>query len=252
MALTRLILACALLSVPAAAGAGERAASPAATASAVRPSPPVATPRPAPAVAAFAPRTTVSLSLGASGGLGGEAYVTFDGLAQGLPASPRLAIGYRVLDPGIPLDARHVFINANDNGEPEERGSRWDFRLDAVFRSPWRDNLWITAGPRYSAFTGNFKFIGGNEFFDVTTRQWGFGVGAESRFPMGARTTLEIGAGIDRYLDATFAGHDTEYNPDGTIVSQVDNYTYADADQAIHQPTWAPRFVVGVGYRLGR
>jgi hypothetical protein len=245
MALDRLALVCVLLALPVAAGAAGSAPSSTRSAAAARPAPDAAP-------VAFAPHTTVSLSLGASGGLGGEAYVTFDRLAQGLPVSPRLAIGYRRLDPGIPLDARHVFINANDNGEPEERGSRWDFRLDAVFPSPWRDNLWIVSGPRYSSFTGNFKFIGGNEFFDVTTRQWGFGVGAESRFPMGARTTLEIGAGLDRYFDATFKGHDTEYSPDGTIVSQVDDYTYADADAAIHQPSWAPRFTVGVGYRLGR
>jgi hypothetical protein len=198
------------------------------------------------------PEMRLGLSMGVDGGVGGEADLTLDHFAGGLPVAARLAAGYHRMDPGRPLDARHVFINANDNGDPIESGHRWDLRMDAVWYPGWMRNLWVYGGPRYSRFTATFDFIGGNEFFDVTSNQWGLGVGAEGRFPMSARTSLVLGAGLDHYWDSTLAGHDTAYNPDGTSVSAVDNYTYADADAAINQPQWAPRLTIGVGYRLGR
>jgi hypothetical protein len=155
------------------------------------------------------------------------------------------------LDPGEPLDVRHIFINDNSNGSPEKSGHRWDFRLDAIFHPGGMRNLWLTAGPRYSFFTGQFDFIDGNEFFSVGTKQWGFGVGAESRFAMSRRAELVVGAGLDYYANATFSGHDTSYSPDGTAVNPHENYTYADANAAINQPRWAPRFTAGLDFRLG-
>jgi hypothetical protein len=196
--------------------------------------------------------TRLGVSMGVSGGVGGVADLTLDHFAGGLPVAARLAVGYLRMDPGKPLDARHVFINANDNGDPVERGHRWDMRVDAVWYPGWMHQLWIYGGPRYSRFTATFDFIGGNEFFDVTSNQWGLGVGAEGRFPMSTRTSLIVGAGLDHYWDSTLSGHDSAYSPDGTSVSAVDDYTYSDADAAINQPEWEPRLVVGVGYRLGR
>lgn len=37
-------------------------------------------------------------------------------------------------------------------------------------------------GPCYSKFRGNFKYVGGNEDFDVTSAQFGVGGGFESHY----------------------------------------------------------------------
>jgi hypothetical protein len=205
-----------------------------------------------PAPAPASPETRLGFSLGADAGLGGETSLTFDRFAAGLPVAARITVGYRSLDPGDPLAARHVFINNNTNGTPAKTGRRWDYRLDAVWQPGWARNLWLTCGPRYSSFAGEFDFVGGNEFFAVHTRQWGLGSGAESRFPVGRRALLVLGAGLDYYARATFLGHDTSYSPDGSAVNPHEEYTYADADAAINQPRWAPRLTMGVEYPLGR
>jgi hypothetical protein len=31
----------------------------------------------------------------------------------------------------------------------------------------------LVFGPRYSTFNGNFKYVGGNEDFDIKSKQWG-------------------------------------------------------------------------------
>jgi hypothetical protein len=197
------------------------------------------------------PETRLGFSLGMDGGLGGEGTLTLAPLAIGLPFAARLAVGYRALDPGEPLAARHIFINENENGTPHKNGRRWDYRLDALWRPHSLPKLWLTCGPRYSSFTGEFDFIGGNEFFAVHTDQWGLGAGAESRSPVGRRAQLVLGAGLDWYANATLSGHDTSYSPDGSAVNAHQEYTYADADAAIHQPRWAPRLSLGIEYLLG-
>jgi hypothetical protein len=209
-------------------------------------------PQPRPVATAPGPEARLGLSFGVDGGLGAEGDLTVDRLASGLPVALRLGLAYRALDPGRPLDARHVFINENSNGSPEESGHRWELRLDAVGR-PWRGrNLWLAAGPRWSAFTAQFDFVDGNEFFSVSTRQWGFGASLGSRYAMSPRVDLVLDAGLDYYAAAALAGHDTSYNPDGSAVNPHQAYTYADADAAIAQPRWAPRFSLGVDVRLGR
>ena len=204
-----------------------------------------------PARAPAPPETRLGFSLGADAGLGGEMSLTFDRFAEGLPAAARIAVGYRSLSPGDPLAARHVFINNNTNGTPTKTGRRWDYRLDAVWQPDLARNLWVACGPRYSSFTGEFDFVGGNEFFAVHTHQWGLGASAESRFPVGWRALLVLGAGLDFYTRATLQGHDTSYSPDGSAVNPHEVYTYADADAAINQPRWAPRLTMGVEYPFG-
>ena len=112
-------------------------------------------------------------------------------------------------------------------------------------------------GPRYSSFRANFKYIGGNEDFDVTSRQFGLGLGVESHFKMNAKLDLVVLAGVDYFFDNTLIGHDTQYSPDDDNVNaRNDNengdveFTYKDADKAIKQPELMPRFMLGINYHL--
>ncbi len=194
------------------------------------------------------------LALGANAGIGGNADLTFSDLAQGLPVSARFGVGYWRLDPGDALEARHVFINGNSNGDPIKSGHRWDLRLDVMRRmngGPLRE-WWLAAGPRYSKFRGDFDFIGGNETFFITTDQWGFGGTLERRWPTGPETELMVSGGLDWFAKSQLAGHDSWYSPDGTSISPVGDYTWHDADRAIHQPSVAPRFIVGLEHHFGR
>lgn len=194
------------------------------------------------------------LSLGASSGIGGQADVTLSRIAEGLPFSARFGLGYWALDPGDALDARHVFINANSNGDPTKSGHRWDVRMD-VIRPMTGGPLkgWDLAfGPRFSKFRGDYDFVGGNETFYITTDQWGFGSALEHRWPTGPETELVVSGGLDWFANATLKGHDSAYSPDGSSVSAVDDYTWADADDAIRQPRFAPRITVGLQHHFGR
>jgi hypothetical protein len=55
--------------------------------------------------------------------------------------------------------------------------------LDFLFPVRWLGlkNGQFYLAVRNSLFTGNFKYIGGNEDFDVTTTQWGVGGGFVQR-----------------------------------------------------------------------
>ena len=206
-----------------------------------------------PMTASAAMTSSGGLALGASAGIGGQADVTLANLAEGLPASVRFGLGYWQLDPGDALAARHVFINANDNGDPIKSGHRWDLRMDVMreLRGGALRGWWIGIGPRYSKFRGDYDFVGGNETFYITTHQWGLGSALERRWPTGPETELVFGGGFDWFANATIGGHDSSYSPDGSSVSPVDNYTWQDADRAIHQPRFAPRVLVGLQHRFG-
>jgi hypothetical protein len=108
----------------------------------------------------------------------------------------------------------------------------------------------LFAGVRYSMFTAHFKFIGGNEFFDVTSDQWGLGGGLESYFALGSNLDLIITAGADYYFSGTLNGHDTAYSPDGESINPREDYTYEDADNSVNQPKILPRVMVGFNYRF--
>jgi len=206
---------------------------------------------PGPRTAARPPMlASTGFSLGSNGGLGGEAHLSFDRFAGGLPIAARFELAYRQTDAGDPILARRVFVNQATDGTPASSANRWDFRLDAVHTFRAIPNLSVYGGPRFSMYAAHFDYIGGNEVFDVDSRQFGLGMGLESRYPMTPRSDLIVGAGVDRYLDAAISGHDSTYNPDGTTVNAKENFTYAIANRAIHQPEWAPRLTLGVGYKL--
>lgn len=172
--------------------------------------------------------------------------------AAGFPLGVEAGVGYTWMDPGIPMDARHVFINDNTNGTPEEAGYAWDIRLDFLYDLNLlkASKTLLFAGVRGSFFTGNFNFVGGNEDFDVTTEQVGLGAGLKGAFAMGRNVDLVISVGADYFFPATLSGHDTSYGPDGEDVNPREGYDYDSADAAVNQPKFQPSILVGVGYRF--
>lgn len=196
----------------------------------------------------FNPYFSGGLQAGYNGGLGFQATATMSNFAQDFPVSLRASVGYTFLNPGNPLDARRIFINDNTNGTPEKDGYAWDLRLDFIVRTNiLTNNSSLYFGPRYSMFTGNFNFIGGNEFFSVTSNQFGLGGGIETAFRINHRLNFVISAGADYFFDNNLAGHDTEYSPDGEDINPR-NYTYNDADDAINQPKVVVRLMTGINY----
>lgn len=169
--------------------------------------------------------------------------------AQGFPLQLRLRLGRSWVEPGDPGEARRIFINDATNGTPKESGRTWDVGVDGVLPLGLRSGIF--GGVRYSSFTANFKYVGGNEDFDVTSSHWGLALGLEASYPMGPRTTLLVQGGGEYFFSSRLTGHDTSYSPDGDHVNPRRDYTFSDADDAVEQPTWRPILLVGVGYRLG-
>ncbi|MEE4213508.1 MAG: hypothetical protein V2I34_00480, partial [Bacteroidales bacterium] len=156
-------------------------------------------------------------------------------------------------------DARRIFINNATNGVPEKQGSAFNYRLDFLLPKTifGVDNSYLLIGPRYTSFKGNFKYIGGNEDFDVVSRLWGIGAGFENRFRVSNRLEIVFSTGLDYYFPATLKGHDTAYSPDNDNINPRDDnqngdieFTYKDADRAINQPKFVPRAMIGLSFVL--
>ena len=167
-----------------------------------------------------------------------------------LPRTVRLRMGRTHSAPGSAPDARRIFINEATNGTPMKSGRTLDLGLDAVLPRGDRNLLYV--GLRHSRFKANFKFVGGNEDFDVTSTHWGIASGLERAYTMGQRTDLILSGGLEYYRSARLSGHDTSYSPDGENVNPRQDYSYTDADQAVSQPKLRPVVVVGIRRRLGR
>lgn len=202
-------------------------------------------------------------ALGVSTGYNNGFGVQLNGTAlqplQSLPIQLRVGVGYTKMDSGNAADARRIFINNATNGVPEEKAKAFDYRLDVL----WASNLfnleeaYWALGPRYSSYTANFKYVGGNEDFDVTSKQFGVGLGAESRFAISKKLNLVAAAGLDYFFNNTLKGHDTNYSPDDDNVNPRDDnqnndeeFTFDDANDAIKQPNFMPRVLLGVIYKL--
>ncbi len=205
------------------------------------------------AASAPAAQFSTGLLLGHGLGLGGDLSLEAARFAEDLPFSIRLGLGYGVLDPGDAVAARHIFINDNENGTPDESGHAYDWRLDLIRELNWGPlaGARLFAGPRYASFTGTFNYIGGNEEFDVTSSHWGLGAGLERRWAMGPRWGFVMAGGLDYYLSSHIHGHDTTYSPDGEDVNPREGYDYDSADEAINQPALAWRLGLGLNLRLG-
>ena len=189
---------------------------------------------------------------GAVGGLGADLYLEVAEFAEGLPLDLRVGLEFQGRDAGDPMAARRIFINNNTNGTPESSARAWGGRLDLLWPLDLLSNVTAFAGPRWISFSSSFDYIGGNENFDVVSQHWGWGLGLEGRFPMSAATSFVLGGGFDWYLGAELDGHDTIYSPDLDPVNGREDYTYDDADEAIHQPGFEWRLQLGVQRAFGR
>jgi len=192
-------------------------------------------------------------------GLGFQTNVTASNFAPEFPFKLRFGLGYTFLNPGDALDARRIFINNNTNGTPEKHGRSIDLRLDLlVSKTVFNINhSYLVFGPRFSAFKGDFKYVGGNEDFEVKSHQWGIGAGIENHFKMAQNMDLVIAYGLDFYIPSTLTGHDTSYSPDNDNVNPTrDNrnddvyFIYRDANRAIRQPEFMPYLLFGVSFGL--
>ena len=198
------------------------------------------------------PQVSAAALLGYNTGLGLQAHLTAADFAEGFPLAARLGFTYTANQPGHALDARRIFINNATNGTPEEKGRTLGLRLDMlypvrVFSLP---RAYVFGGMRHASFRANFKFVGGNEDFDVTSSEWGLGGGLDNYFAVSGRIDMLISAGVDYFFSSTLTGHDTAYSPDGDNVNPREDFTYADADAAIHQPKLGPLLLMGLTYRF--
>jgi len=195
---------------------------------------------------------SLSFMGGLKGGLGFRGGLLAKGFAKGFPFGVEISAGYAQQDPGNAAGARRIFINDATNGTPEQSGRVWDLRMDILYDLDVLREADVHAygGVRYSMFTGNFVYVGGNEDFDVLTNQWGIGAGVRSQFSMSQRLGLVLSAGLDYYFDAGMKGHDTTYEPDGDDVNPRQGYTFKDADAAINQPKLQPVVMIGINYAL--
>ncbi len=195
------------------------------------------------------------VQLGYGRGLGILLHATVSDFAEAFPLKLRYGLSYTSLDPGDPQAARRIFINDGTNGTPAESGRAWDLRFDLLYDLEWfeKAETFAFAGPRYSNFTGSFRYVGGNEEFDVTCRQWGIGGGVESHHRLLANQNVDVVfvAMLDYYLEGPLSGHDTTYRPGGGDVNPRRGYTFADADGAIRQPKLVPRIMVGINRKFG-
>ena len=198
-----------------------------------------------------------AIDLGATGmlgyqqGFGIRATGEASWLIEDAPLGLSFSVAYVFMDPGNAQAARSIFINDATNGTPETSGQTWTLALNAIWYLPVRgvENFGIVLGPRFSAFSGRFKYVGGNEDFNVTTDEWGVGTGVQCRVPLSAHWGMAVSAGFDWYPSTTLYGHDTSYSTSGTVVNGNNAYTWADANAAVNQPQYVPSILIGVSWR---
>jgi len=192
-------------------------------------------------------------------GFGVQTYLTAYNFGKSFPIDLRFGIGLTLMNPGNAADARRIFINNATNGVPEKNGRSFDFRLDFLFPKTifGNSNSFLVLGPRFSTFRGHFDYVDGNEVFDVTSYQWGLGLGLENHFKMTEKLSLFLTYGFDAYLPAPLTGHDTSYTPSNDNINAEENnqndnapFTYKDANKAINQPFLMPRIMIGLNINL--
>jgi hypothetical protein len=195
---------------------------------------------------------TGGMQLGYFGGPDLLFSATAANFAEGFPFRVRLGLGYAWVPSGDALAARRIFINNATNGTPKSWGTLWDGRLDVLYPVSLFSlkRSMIYGGLRRSSFVARFEYIGGNETFNVNTKQWGVGGGLQTAFALSPRVDMVFQGGADYYFRSQLSGHDTYYNPNGDDVHPIADYTYKDADAAIDQPDFETRLTLGVAYRF--
>jgi hypothetical protein len=122
-------------------------------------------------------------------GLGVRGEVMARDLFRTVPLGVSFGIGYTFRDPGNAAQARAIFINDATDGTPEKSGRFWDFKLDGIWFLKVRglQSFGVFGGLRYDRFDGRFRYVGGNEDFTVSARDWGVGFGARGEVPLSRR-----------------------------------------------------------------
>lgn len=194
------------------------------------------------------------LDVGYTGGTGAVGYGEILFPISSAIAGVRAAVGFAHVSAGNSTDAREIFINDATNGVPETKGRWWDARVDVLwpFACGKASRTYLVTGLRHVTYTANFKYVGGNEDFDVRSHQWGVGAALEHRIGIGRKLALVLGGGFDYYFEATLQGHDTSYSPSGDDVNARKDFDYSDADAAIDQPRLEPRVTIGFSYLISR
>jgi hypothetical protein len=111
-------------------------------------------------------------------------------------------------------------------------------------------NEQLYLGPRFAHFVGHFKYVGGNEEFDVISNGWGIGFGLETAAAISQQTFLKLDFGGDYFSPSPLSGHDTSYSPNGDHVNSRKNFSYSDADKAIRQQKFGLRIMIGLMTKL--
>lgn len=186
------------------------------------------------------------INAGYNNGIGFQGFLLLKNFAEDFPFNVKISAGMGFLNPGKSDEAREIFINDATNGVPEKSGRVIDFRVDFLYNFAGRTYFYI--GPRFAMFTGNFNYVGGNEDFDITSKEWGAGVGIENYFRISPMLDLIFSFGYDYFFPSTLYGHDTSYSPDNENVNSRKNFTFSDADRAINQPKHNLKAMIGVGY----
>ncbi|GAB4290698.1 MAG: hypothetical protein Kow0098_09500 [Ignavibacteriaceae bacterium] len=198
----------------------------------------------------FNPVFSSGLQIGYYDGFSFSGTGSVSGFAENFPLVVRFGIGYNFPDAGSPELTRKVFINDASNGTPESSASTWDFRLDLLYSTDLlgMKNTFIYFGPRFAVYNAHFEFIGGNEFYDIGSENFGLGGGIESHFRMTRNISLIISGGADYYFNSMIGGHDTFYSPDGNHINPREGYDYQDADESVSQPKIEFRLMTGINY----
>jgi len=192
------------------------------------------------------------LALGYGKGVTVQASGMASNFARNFPLGVEFSVGWETVAAGKAVDARRIFVNEATNGTPESSGSMWVFRLDLLYKVPFSGPkaTFLYGGVRRSYFDGTFSYVGGNEEFDVTSLQWGFGVGAKTYFEITNKLDLSLNIGVDGFLNGTMHGHDSTYSPDNSNVNPKEKFTYTDASKAVYTPRIAPIVTFGITYGL--
>lgn len=192
----------------------------------------------------------VGLGFGLKGGFSYRATAGISDFARGFPFGIDLSATYSTINPGDPLRARRIFINQNTNGTPEKSGWTWDIRMDFMYNLRLQNikGFYLYAGPRVSLFTADFNYVDGNEDFEVTSTQWGVGLGVKGVFAISQVLDLTMTAGADAYFPSTLYGHGTTYTPDDMNVNAKEEFTYKDAAAAVKTPKFQPVLMMGLSF----
>jgi hypothetical protein len=196
---------------------------------------------------------SASILLGFNGGTGGQVGFQAGDFSYELPLAVRIAVSYLRTFPGDAQKAYPIFRGETTTTAMDEKADIWNCRLDVSYRFKNRSFSFMTVfgGARYSMFTGKFMPKNFQEDLEITSNQWGMGIGIQGTYEYGKNTDFLIQAGLDYYFPSTLKSNGTSYSPNGDSTNPQNGYTWDDANDAIDQPSWEPLLMIGVIFRFG-